>query len=92
MKAIFIKLLKDWFAEARLYKLDPPINEEKYAVITSAEIPTGYEMIIWPSDKDGNIKSHNGLKQSKRCQYKEFKLFIELFGYVQVGDVKRKPR
>ena len=69
MKATFIKQLKKGFkGDARLYKLDPPLLDIEYVVV-SATIPVfggGPETYIFKSSNTGEVKYWGELEGSFR--------------------------
>ena len=76
-KATFIRDLDGFTGSAKLYKLDPPIKEydfeddikaeHEYVVVSATNVPySGDETYIFPSDKDGKVKSWGELEGSFR--------------------------
>ena len=76
-KATFIRDLDGFTGEAKLYKLDPPMEEtdfdnevvgrHKYVVVSATvAMFTGPETYIFPSDENGNVTSWGELEGSYR--------------------------
>jgi len=65
------KLIQDdldgFNGHAALYKVDPPIEENKYVILSSVNAMfSGNETLIFPADKNGKIKSWGELDGSVR--------------------------
>jgi hypothetical protein len=90
-KAFFVKVVKNWAADTRLFRLEPKYNGHSFIVVVAAITPFGYEMIIYPSDKDGNIKI-KALPGSLQLLFKDHERTLKNVGYEMIGDVKRTPK
>ena len=67
MKATFIKQLKKGFrGDARLYKLNPPFENNIKYVVVSATIPIygGPETYIFEANREGKVRNWGELKGS----------------------------
>lgn len=49
-----------WSGDARLYKLDPPLANNEYVVVSAVVVPfdSGPETYIFASDDSGNVKDY----------------------------------
>jgi hypothetical protein len=74
-QAVFVKNLKSWKGDAKLYKLLPPLVETEYDgktvethefVVVSAvnAMFSGPETYIFPANEDGTVKNYGELEGS----------------------------
>ena len=89
--AEYEKLLVKWHADARVFKLTPPLEGHSRIVVVSASTPDCYEMIIWGLNEDDSAV-YRSIFPSYRTQDKDHRGALARAGYKQVGDVKRFPR
>lgn len=69
--AVFIKRLKGWLGDARLYRLSEPVDprgEPTQFVVVSAVTAdiTGDEVLIFPADKAGRVDDYREMTGSQR--------------------------
>jgi len=65
--ATFVKNLDNFTGDARLYKLDPPMDGNQYVVVSATIVPfSGPETCIFPSNEDGKVTSWGELYGSFR--------------------------
>ena len=53
--ATFLKTLTDMRGDARLYRMDPPFQNNEYVVVSAVNTYSGPETFIFASDKNGRI-------------------------------------
>lgn len=78
MEAIFVKDIKGFTGDARLYKLNPPIEYDgeshKYVIVSATNAMfSGPETYIFPADKKGKIINWGELPGSFQgeCNHRE---------------------
>lgn len=84
-----MKPLRNWHADARIFKADPPLDGYEDIIVISAKTPAGLEMMIWGT-KDGKYKY--SLIECYRVRQKDHRGALRKAGYEMVGDVVRTPR
>ena len=52
-----IDLSEHWCTDARLYRLDPPLNETDYVVSSAIEFRHGRETLVFAADEAGECLS-----------------------------------
>lgn len=76
--ATFIKKLDKWTGEARLYKLQPPLDGHIFVVVSAtAAMFTGPETYIFPSDKLGEYIDFSEIGASQRGTLSHEKVLLE---------------
>jgi len=77
--------LPDFRGKASLYKLDPPLkdyngNSHEYVIASTADVFSGVETYLFPSNEAGEVVSWSELPGSKRGGYSHVEIFDDL-GY-----------
>lgn len=63
--ATFIRTLDGWKGDARLFKVDPPLDSAAYVVVSAVTVPfTGPETFIFAADAEGEVTSFSELPGS----------------------------
>ncbi len=63
-KATLVKTLDGFRGDARLYRVDPPLEGNEFVVVSAVFAYSGPETYIFPSDADGEIVSWSELEGS----------------------------
>lgn len=87
--ARFVKPLRDWHADARIFKAEPPLEGFEEIIVIAAKTPIDLEMMIWGLNGD---KYKYGLIKSYHTHEKDHRGALSRAGYTMVGDVVRNPR
>lgn len=88
--ATFVRPLREWHADARLFKANPPIDGCEDIIVVSAKTPYGFDMCIWGLLENDRIKY--GLARAYHTTEKDHRGALSKIGYTMVGDVVRTPR
>ena len=73
--------LNDFTGNACLYKVNPPIEKNKYVIASSVIAPfSGEETLLFPAFKNGEVKSWSELDGSQRGTMSHTLVFEEI-GY-----------
>ena len=62
--ATFIKNLTDMRGDARLYRMDPPYQNNEYVVVSAVNTYSGPETFIFASNENGHIEDYLELPAS----------------------------
>jgi hypothetical protein len=63
-KATLVKTLDGFNGDARLYRVDPPLEGNEFVVVSAVFAYSGPETYIFPSDADGEVVSWSELEGS----------------------------
>jgi hypothetical protein len=65
--ATFVKDLTGFSGSAKLYRLDPPLDGERFVVVSATDVMrSGPETYIFPADAEGEVSSWGELAGSFR--------------------------
>ena len=62
--ATFIKNLTDMRGDARLYRMDPPYQNNEYVVVSAVNTYSGPETFMFASNENGHIEDYLELPAS----------------------------
>lgn len=90
--ATFVKQNDDMRSDARMYRLDPPLDDEAQVLVSAASLRDSTETYIFPCDDDGNVTSWSEMRRSQKDTLSHAKVLSDL-GYTVLGgdDIPLKP-
>lgn len=90
--ATFVKQNDDMRSDARMYRLDPPLDKKSQVLVSAASISDSTETYIFPCDDDGNVTSWVEMRGSQKDTLSHAKVLSDL-GYTVLGgdDIPLKP-